>query len=55
MEKFSKWRDFKTGVHPFIMKQELTTKDIVLGILFIPHKTILLSITLPLLGLLNML
>ena len=46
MEKFSKWRDFKTGVHPFNTKQTLSTKDILIGILFFPHKTFLILFSL---------
>ena len=46
MEKFSKWRDFKTGVHPFNTKTTFSTKDIFIGILFFPHKTFLILFSL---------
>ncbi|KAL7718043.1 Phospholipid/glycerol acyltransferase domain-containing protein [Entamoeba marina] len=42
MEKFTKWRDAQTGIHPFLTKNSVSTVSLIVGILLLPIKFICL-------------
>ncbi|ELP85813.1 hypothetical protein EIN_281840 [Entamoeba invadens IP1] len=44
MERFSKWRDPKTGVHPFITQTNIPIMNIIIGIVLVPIKLVILTI-----------